>query len=235
MTPNIDIVIPVRLTREFSVADECFKKCIHSLMETTRNYRIIFVDDNSDTVGQCIIESAAINFPNCLVVRTYKQRWFTRAVNLGLRLTNTPWVVTLNSDTFLCEGWLEELFAVRDTAMAESGKPIGLVGSVYSPEDPRRYFPTFSPHYVTGHCWLLNMNALQEVSKLRGTPGMFLDELNPLGIHIRSDIYICHDLNKLNYLTLVAHHSKVLHEAGKSWGHQLYRIPNSVDVVNDKY
>jgi len=225
-TQNIDIVIPIRLTREFASADNYFMGCISHLQTNTRNFRPIFVDDNSDAVGQSVIETFASNFSSGILIRTHKQRWFTRAVNLGLRLVNTPWAVVLNSDTCVEEGWLEELFAVREE-FEKNRYLVGLVGSVYSPQDPRRFVETRHPDFVTGHCWLLNMQAVKEVG--------YLDETTPKTIHIFSDNYLCYDMNRRGWRTVVSHYSKVLHEAGKSWGHQLHRIPNTLDAVNDQY
>lgn len=233
MTPSTDVIIPVRLTREFASADNYFMHCMDGLLKHTRSIRVIFVDDCSDEHGRSLVEMIARNLPDSLIVRTHKQRWFTRAVNLGLRLVNTPWVVVLNSDTLPHEGWLEELYSV--SAEAAKISRVGLVGSVYSPEDPRRYITTPPPGYTTGHCWLLNMEAIWEVARSRGTPNDVLDPLRPDAIHIRSDVYLCYDLNKLNWLTVTSHHSHVDHEAGKSWGHQLHRIPSQLEAVIDNY
>lgn len=229
-----DIVLPIRLTRQFPDADKCLQRCCECLLANTRNFRVIFVDDNSDAVGQQVIENiVSTHFRNSLMVRTYKQRWFTRAVNIGLRLTRTPWVVVLNSDAYVQPGWLEELMYVRDDA--KNLTKVGLVGSVYSPEDPRRWMSSVDKDYVTGHCWYLNMEALTEVSVIRNTPGIYLDELRDDSIHIRSDVYLCWDMNRLGWQTIKSHHSHVDHEAGKSWGHLLGLIPNSVNIVNEVY
>lgn len=236
MNPPTDIVIPIRLTREFEHADECFTRCISALVENTHNYRLIMVDDNSDAPGKARIEDAAMTFPSCILIRTHKQRWFTRAVNLGLRLTNTSRVVVLNSDTIPGPGWLEELYAVEEACnQLDPLKKVGLVGGVYSPDDPRRFILTHEPQYVTGHAWLLNMSAVHLAATSNGR-SLILDEADPLMIHIRSDVKLSYELNRLRWLTVISHHSKVEHPAaGQSWGHQLHRIPNSVDVVNDTY
>ena len=195
---------------------------------------MIFVDDASDEVGKQHLEKTAASFPESVLVRTYRQRWFTRAVNLGLRLVRTPWAVELNSDCVLGEGWLEELYAVKDH-FEGVGKKVGLVGSVYSANHPLRFQCTKFPDFVTGHCLLLNMQALQEVATTRNTPNVYLNESSPKTIHIFSDNEVCFDLNKLDYQTVMAFKSGVGHIAGKSWGHRLDRIPQRVEDVDFKW
>jgi GT2 family glycosyltransferase len=234
LTPNTDIVIPIRLTKEFAVADAYFSKCISSLREYTHNFRPIFVDDNSDVDRQRDIEAAAELFPSSILVRTHKQRWFTRAINLGLSLARTTWVVTLNCDVVLNPGWLEELYTLRDL-FVQQNKRVGLVGSVFSESESRRFEECRHPGYVTGHAVLQSIYALHDVANSRGTPGIFYNEIDPLMIHIRSDVEICYRMMSLGWTCVSAFKSYVGHEAGKTWGHLLHRIPNSLEVVNDRY
>lgn len=232
MIPNTDIVILIRATAEFPIAD-IFCKCIGTLQEHTTNYRLIFVDDYSDEDGRAMIRNIADKFNNALLVRTNFQRWFTRAANIGLNLVRTQQAVLLNCDCVMGEGWLEELYAVKQE-VEQNGK-VGLVGSVLSHEETRRYAVCQHPGYVTGHCVLFDMAALHQVSMYRGTPGRYLDEINPQMIHIRSDIDICWKMMEMNMQCVYAFKSAVGHISGQTWGHQLGRIPCSVDVVNERY
>ena len=130
-------------------------------------------------------------------------------------------------------GWLEELFAVRDEAQAQ-GKKVGLVGSVYSADEQRRWDETQKPNYVTGHCWLLNMRALEECAVSRGTPGWYLDELTQRNAHIFSDNEICYQMNDLGWSPLRSFKSAVGHDAsGASWGHNLGLLNMRLEEVND--
>lgn len=231
MTPETDIVIGVRNSQTV------LPQCLDTLSCFTKNFRVIFVTDDTNSEDHRIVDEFCVGHKSSLKVVTYKQRWFTRAFNLGLRMVRTPWAVALNSDTVLGEGWLDELYAVRDAYRdeAQSATTVGLIGSVLSEEEPRRYFETQCPGYVTGHCWLLNMKALDECSLVSGTPGIYLDEQKAENIHIRSDVDLCHRMNKLGYATLQSHKSAVGHKFGHSWGLNLGAIPSSVDVVNDKW
>lgn len=222
-TPATDIVIAVRGTREFPIEVD-FERCIDSLVRTASNFRLLLIDDGSDQEAANVIERVAKRFPNSLLIRTQFQRWFTRAYNLGLRLARTPRVVLLNADTELGEGWLEELYSVWEDFERNSGRRVGLVGSVLSGEEPRRYVETVRPAYTTGHCWLLSMQAIYEVSASRGQPGIYLDETSPLNIHIRSDVELCWKMNEIGWATVTSHKSAVGHVGGKSWGHNVARV-----------
>ena len=223
----IDIVIPVHATREHPT-EKCFEYCLDTLADTTNvDYRLIIVDDFSDVHGQMIISYLAQQHRACkdaIYHRTPKQKWFTRAVNIGLSYVQTERALCLNSDVILTPGWLEELYAVWDNAAFVTGRKVGLVGSVMSPHDPRRWIETRKPDYVTGHAWLLSMEAMHAVANSRGTPGKFLDETKIECIHIKSDVYLCYDMNRLGYGTFIATKSNVGHEGGKSWGHNLAKV-----------
>ncbi len=221
MTPETDIIISARITREFPNEKE-FEECVNGVVANTQRYRLILVDDASDGPGQEWISNIAKQFRDCILIRTHFQHWFTRAFNLGLRMARTPWVVMLNSDTIPRAGWLDELYAVRDE-VAASGR-VGLVGSIWSEPEQRRYMESVGQDYVTGHCWLLSMDALSDVSSRRAMPGIYLDETSAGTIHIHSDVRLCWEMNGAGWKTVKSFKSHVDHHGGKSWGLQLWRI-----------
>jgi glycosyltransferase involved in cell wall biosynthesis len=230
-TEKVYIVIPVHSRAPFDTRDH-LHRCVSTLRQYTDNFNIIFVDDYSDQQGSDSIAAQAAQFRESYIVRTQKQRWFTRAVNLGLRLVRTPWAVEANSDVVFYPGWLEELFAVRDEV--QQFRKVGLVGSVYSADEQRRYDETQKPNYVTGHCWLLNMQAMEECAVKRGAPGWYLDETSQRNIHIFSDNQICYEMNAAGWSTIRAFKSAVGHDAsGASWGHNLGLLNMRLEEVND--
>lgn len=224
------VVLPVHSRGEYDTR-ECLRACVDGMHATADNLRMIFVDDFCDEAGSACIKEIASRFKESYVIRTEKQRWFTRAVNLGLRLVRTPWVLVINSDCVFDKGWLDEMLAVRDE-VGGSGK-VGLIGSTQSGEEPRRYASIVHPDYVTGHCWLASMQAFFDCSAARGMPGWYLDETQAINIHIRSDNEICLAMQRLGYVTVKSFKSAVGHPGGRSWGHQLARIPARLDAVND--
>ena len=192
MMQATDIVIAVRGTREFPIEVD-FENCIESLVKYTTNYRLILVDDNSDEEGRRVVEKVASQFPTSVLIRTHTQNWFTRAYNKGLRMVKTPKAVALNADVICVDGWLDELYEVMKEVEAQPGQAnkVGLVGHNGpgdGPEGARWMCTVPGRGYVTGHCWLLSMDALGKVAAWRRTPGYYLDETNPANAHIRSDI-----------------------------------------------
>jgi len=217
--PQTDIVIPVHN------AGAELRECVDTLRKHTTDYRLILVDDFSDEETESMCRQLTKEDKSMLLIRSEKQRWFTRASNLGLRMVRTERSVLLNSDCVLDAGWLEELFAVWDECQAQQPqRRIGLVGSTLSGEEPRRYAEIMKPGYVTGHCWLMSINAAFEASARRGQPGIYLDETKPGTAHIRSDVEFCWDLNILGFATIASFKSAVGHKGGRSWGFNLGAI-----------
>lgn len=230
MTPQTDIVIPIHGTREFPV-ERLLDDCFTSIRAHTKDYRLIVVDDFSDPECAAVVDRLCRNFPSCVLLRTHVQNWFTKAVNKGLRMVRTPRAVVLNCDTVVDQNWLEELYDVWREVEEQTFKQVGLVGSVLNPHVNMRWRYTIPPHYVTGHCWLVSMEAIARAAEQRGMPGWYLDELNPANAHIRSDVELCHRLNGMNYLTVESFRSAVGHHGGKSWGHLL----SSLSVITPEY
>jgi len=211
-----DIVLPVHNALEYTQA------CIDSVFANTNHFRLILVDDFSQPDTTAYLLSTLLRQPESLYIRSAQQKWFTRASNLGLRMVRTQRCVLLNSDCVVANGWLEELYDVWAEAQAVLGtKRVGLVGSTQSAEEPRRWAESAEPGYVTGHCFLLSMPVLYEVSEKRGQPGWYLDEINRDAIHINSDRYLNYELNRLGYATIASMKAAVGHHGGKSWGYNL--------------
>jgi len=230
VNPKTDIVMPVHGALSYT------KHCVETVNEHTKNFRWIFVDDYSDEITAAWLREEASRHPDSLLIRTNKQRWFTRASNLGLRMVRTTKAVLLNSDCEVNTGWLEELYSVWNLFEQEHpDKALGLVGATLSEADPRPYIEhhVSQPSYVTGHCWLMDMTVMEWLAAHRGTPGWIFNEKDQGQIHIASDRILCWDLNKAGYSTVASFHAKVGHVGGASWGHDLGKVSgltlNSVD------
>jgi glycosyltransferase involved in cell wall biosynthesis len=217
MHPQSDIVLPVHGRKDL------VEKLIETLFAHTENFRLILVDDFSDEETTAYLLGILHFQPQALYVRTGKQSWFTRASNTGLRLVRTSMAVLLNSDCVVDCGWLDELYNVWAEAAA-SGLNVGMVGSVLSGEEQRRWAEYKEPGYVTGHCLLLSMDLISQIAVKRGTPGWYLDETRQDMIHINSDRFLSYDLNRMGYATVAAFKSAVGHYGGQSWGYNLGRL-----------
>lgn len=217
--PQTDVVVPVRDALEYT------QNCFETLFAHTKDFRLIVVDDDSKVETTAYLMGLLLRQPTALYIRTGQQKWFTRASNLGLRMVRTPRAILLNSDCVVDEGWLEELYGVWEEASATPGVGrVGLVGSTLSAEEPRRWARIQHPGYVTGHCWLVSMEALSDISSRRGQPGWYLNEVLREAIHISSDRIGCWELNQAGWITIASMKAAVGHHGGKSWGYNLGRI-----------
>jgi len=217
MAPQTDIVVPIHGALEFLVA------CVASVDQHTQNFRYIFVDDYSDRETTEWLLARIQERPNSLFIRTGQQKWFTRASNLGLRLVRTSRAVLLNSDCVVDAGWLDELYSVWADAEI-NGLRVGLVGAYLSAEEQRRWGQYTEPGYVTGHCLLLSIPILSEISERRGNSGWYLDEVHRDALHINSDRYLSYEMNRAGYATVASFKAAVGHHGGKSWNYNLGRI-----------
>lgn len=227
--PFTDIVIPVHDALPF------LQHCVDTVCQHTKNFRIIFVDDYSDEMTQAYLRQALKDHPDWLCVRTGKQKWFTRASNLGLRLVRTEKALLLNSDCEVNEDWLGEMHAVwNDVEQQRPGVRIGLVGSIACDLNLPRWIETHvnKKGYVTGHCYLMSIPVINELATRRGTPGWYFNEKEVEQIHIASDRILCWDLNQNGFTTIGAYHAAVGHHGGKSWGHNLGSIPATLAEVD---
>jgi hypothetical protein len=217
--PQTDIVLPVHDALDYTTA------CIDSVFAHTKDFRLILVDDYSGPETSCYLYGVLMRQPQALLVKTAQQKWFTRASNLGLRLVRTPRAVLLNSDCVVDGGWLDELYDVWTEAESKtSPRRVGLVGSTLSGEEQRRWAESLEPGYVTGHCFLLSIPVLSEISGRRGQEGWYLDEVHLDAVHINSDRYLCYEMNRAGYSTVASFKSAVGHHGGKSWGYNLGRL-----------
>ncbi len=98
-------------------------RCLDSITHfTSKPYTLILVDDGSDEPTASYLKRFSEE-QKCRLVRNEKARGYTFAANQGMRESQADYVVLLNSDTIVTDGWID-----RMVACAESGKDIGIVG-----------------------------------------------------------------------------------------------------------
>jgi GT2 family glycosyltransferase len=117
----VDVIIPVHNGLEF------LKPCLESLNKSPSSSirRTVIVDDGSDTETCVFIQDYVKKTANCLSCRIDDSLGFTKAVRRGLRFSDSPHFIVLNSDTVVYEGWVNKLLA------AACGSPdIALIGPV---------------------------------------------------------------------------------------------------------
>ncbi len=113
-----DVVVIIPVFNNWSMT----ATCLRSLMMTTNEtpYRVVVVNDGStDETAERLAEIAGIT-NLCLEENV----GFLRAVHAGFAAVSEPWVILLNNDTVVTDGWLDAL-----VDMARHDDTIGIVGA----------------------------------------------------------------------------------------------------------
>ncbi len=93
--------------------------CLNSVFRHTNNFELILVD-NASSDGS--FETVVKLFPRIAPVKNQVNLGFAKANNLGSRASRGDWIVLLNPDTRVTDGWLESL-----TSCARTRKNVGIV------------------------------------------------------------------------------------------------------------
>jgi GT2 family glycosyltransferase/glycosyltransferase involved in cell wall biosynthesis len=114
--PDVSIVIPVYNNWAYTTA------CLSSLLRVKNSYsfEVIVVDDQSSDVSQERLQS----IDGLVYLRNEQNLGFVASCNRGAQQARGEYLVLLNNDTQVTDGWLDELI---DTFDMEPG--IGMVGS----------------------------------------------------------------------------------------------------------
>ncbi len=117
--PSADVVVCVHN------ALEDVRLCVWSILEKTdRPFRLVLVNDGSDVATTEYLEDLARREPAIHLVRNPEPpHGYTIAANLGVRAATGDYVVLLNSDTIVTQGWLD-----RIVASGEAEPSVGILG-----------------------------------------------------------------------------------------------------------
>jgi N-acetylglucosaminyl-diphospho-decaprenol L-rhamnosyltransferase len=110
----IDIVIPVLNQLHYT------KQCLETLQQGTRQAVNVVVVNNGSSDG------TAEFLATCdwlSVINNETNRGCAAAWNQGVRAGKAPWVVIINNDVLLAEGWLEGLLAYAEESGADIVSP----------------------------------------------------------------------------------------------------------------
>ena len=129
-----DIIIPTYENEDLTAA------CIESIKKNTKDFRILWVDNGSK--GRQKVH-ASLQGVNHIAILLPTNQGFVGAVNLGIAVSNAPFVCLLNNDTLVSPRWLDKL----TTALIKNPK-LGIVGAITAPPSvPRKY----DSHHCTSH------------------------------------------------------------------------------------
>lgn len=151
---KIDIIIPTYITTELTL------RCIEHIKKKTRiPYRLIHINDgsNMNKFYEIIYRSRSLNLP-FLHYSFDKNKGFASAINKGFEMASSDYLVMMNNDVVVTEGWLEKLIYGL-----KSSEKVGLVSAITNnissgcrydrvaralgiklPEDPGNYFNALS-------------------------------------------------------------------------------------------
>ncbi|WP_456439428.1 glycosyltransferase [Caldithrix abyssi] len=118
--PTVSIIMLTYNALEFT------KKCVHSILQNTHiPYEIIFVDNGSKDGTADYLKSLQAKHDHIRVVFNKKNKGFAAGNNQGARKARGKYLLFLNNDVLVADGWLEELLSAL-----EKDPQIGMVGPI---------------------------------------------------------------------------------------------------------
>jgi glycosyltransferase involved in cell wall biosynthesis len=137
------IIVPCWNQLEFT------RICLDSLFERTGSHWELIVIDNGSTDGTAAYLANIRKKPPVpvTVITNQANRGFPAAINQGLQAAKGEYLVLLNNDTVVTDGWLDRLIAVAK--LKPSQPPIGMVGPMSNYVSPPQMVEAVS--YQTLH------------------------------------------------------------------------------------
>ncbi|MDC9529650.1 glycosyltransferase family 2 protein [Pseudoalteromonas sp. Angola-7] len=231
--PFVDIIVPV-----YNACDDVLL-CLSSLIEKTDLlHRVIVINDGQDERTAIMLDAFNSSYNHLEVITNPENIGYTRSVNKGIGHSNADWVVVLNSDTIVSEGWLGKLM---NCALSQDN--VGMVGALSNAaswqsvpkvhdasgdwhlnplpknmtiddvankiaELSQRDYPEVG--VINGFCQLINTRMLDNI-------GLLDDVAFPIGYGEENDM--CARAVKGGYTLLIADDTYVFHAKSKSFGH----------------
>jgi len=107
-SPTVSIIIPHQAGKEMLC--RCLKSVLAYSGEIDSE---VIVVDNGGTDGS--IQAATEQFPSIRVIRFPENRGFAVGCNEGIKKARGKYVILLNDDAEVCEGWLESVIAFMES------------------------------------------------------------------------------------------------------------------------
>lgn len=234
---DVDIIVPVYN------ALEDVQACLSSLSQTPNGYtaRVLVINDGSDTATTDWLRKKCVKLGTDTVefglIEHPENRGYTKAVNTGLKTSEAPYVVTLNSDTIVTPFWLDGLIRcmqsdpeigitgplsnaaswqnVPELHGADGKFAINALPEALSPAQmaeivrncSRRRFPRST--FVNGFCFMIKRSVLEAIG--------YMDEgAFPMGYGEENDF--CIRAQDAGYSLAFADDTYVFHAKSKSFG-----------------
>ena len=236
--PKVSIVIPVH--NKFELTYNCISSINDALTKAT--FEIIVVDDASS--DETLLSSLMFQ-GGCHTVRTPKNEGFIGACNLGASRAIGEYLIFLNNDTIVNDGWLDALSDTLDSdqqigiagsrllfgdgVLQEAGGIIWRDGSAWNwGRGQDKSHPTYSfmrdADYVSGAALMIRRALFEEL-------GGF-DELYSPAYYEDTDL--CFRVRAAGYRVVVQPKSTIIHLEGQSNGTSTAEGLKRYQVVNAK-
>jgi GT2 family glycosyltransferase len=222
-----DIIIPVYNRLDLT------KKCLESICANTDSqFHLILIDNNSDLETRSYLEEFASKHQNSVLVRNEENTGWVKAVNQGMGLSKSPYLLLMNNDTAVrTDGWLLKLINV-----AEISPDIGLVNPHFQAKV--EFFPDrpfIETDFCRGYCMLIKRSVADRIGLLDEAYGLgYYDDDDYSVRAIRAgfrcvranDVFVEHVGDSTFSDILKDEKRRALHEANKQlfyskWGKRL--------------
>ncbi|MGC8594927.1 MAG: glycoside hydrolase family 99-like domain-containing protein [Candidatus Kryptoniota bacterium] len=203
------------------------KQCVASILKyTAEPYEIIFIDNDSRDGTRGYLKKLSTQMKNVKTIFNTDNKGFPYACNQGIVISAGKYVLLLNSDVIVTDGWLKGMIK-----RAESDGTIGIVGpmtnriSGYQIDLTARYSNQLELKKFAADYKKKNLNSWTEVRRVAGFCMLIKREvvdkiggLDPLfGVGNCEDDDYCLRASKAGYRTVIARDVFIHHYSGGSF------------------
>lgn len=224
---DCDIIIPV--FDQLKLTQDCFKSIENN---THIPYNLIVIDNASGKGTKEFLKVFASSRSNVKVVENRENLGWIKAVNQGLRLSDSPYMCIMNNDTVVrTDGWIFDMIAI-----AESEGDIGLVNPRFEiKKEASSGRPFTEIDFCRGYCVLIKRAVMEKIGVLDEAYGLGYYDDDDYSVRAINAGYRCVRANNVivehlrdSTFSAVFESSKrmALHEANKKlfyskWGRRL--------------
>jgi GT2 family glycosyltransferase len=199
---------------------ELTRNCIDSIIKNTEvDYRLVIIDNASNDETKKYLEGLkGRERARVVLIRNENNLGFIKAVNQGIRVSESPYICLINNDTIVTKGWLGEMIKV-----AQSSPLVGLVNpssnnlgqkpdkgesiEAYAERLNRGSVSFTEIGSAIGFCMLIKREVVKKI-------GLF-DEIYGMGNFEDTDF--SRRAIKEGYICVRAHRAYVYHDEGSSF------------------